>query len=117
MDAPPRDIRLTPVATPSSGAPSSGDVGIGVSKVANSAVARNGALAILTPSRAHIGGHSLAGNTCESRASYTAANIRFGHRFADALRHDTDGTLTVELEEISHTLPEDPEKPCLPQCF
>lgn len=58
-----------------------------------------------------------AGNTCESRASYTAANIRFGHRFGDALRHDQDGTLTVELAQISATMPEDPDDLCLPQCF
>ena len=39
------------------------------------------------------------------------------HRFADALRHDHDGTLAIELSQISATLPEDPADLCLPQCF
>ena len=65
-----------------------------------------------------LGTAPSTGNTCESRHSYTAHNIEFGHRFADALRHHpSDGTLCVDLAQFSRTVLEDPTDLVKPQCF
>lgn len=65
-----------------------------------------------------LGTAAATGNSFESRHSYTIHNIKFGHRFADALVHQTsDGTLAVDLSQFSRTLPEDPACLLRPQCF
>lgn len=64
-----------------------------------------------------LGTAASTGNTTECRASYTAADLRWGHRFADALKMAPDRTLTVNLAKLSATLPEDPNAPLLPQCW
>ena len=61
---------------------------------------------------------AATGSGCESRASYPLTSIDFGYRFEDALFHHYDGTLKVEVEHMSTTVPEDPSLPLLlPQCF
>jgi hypothetical protein len=61
---------------------------------------------------------AATGNGCESRASYSVNSIDFGHRFAYALFHHHDGTLKVEVDHMSTTVPEDPSLPLLlPHCF
>lgn len=66
-----------------------------------------------------LGTAASTGNGFESRTSYTIDSIRFGHRFADALhrRADGEGTLVVDISKLSETIPEDPAKLLLPQCF
>ena len=64
-----------------------------------------------------LGTAASTGNQCESRASYTVATIDCGCRFADALSHGDDGTLQVDQERISATVPEDPEFLVLPECY
>ena len=65
-----------------------------------------------------LGTAAATGNTSESRASYPVSSLRFGHRFADAIMHRRGHrTLTVDREQLSETLPEDPMRLLLPQCF
>ena len=64
--------------------------------------------------------HASTGNTFESRASYTAHNTHFGHRFCDALVHNTTGdgdSLKVDLKMFHQTEKEDPKKLLKPQCY
>lgn len=65
-----------------------------------------------------IGTAASTGNAFESRISYIPSSIRCGHRFVDALTHRPgQRTLTVDLDQLSETVPEDPEDLLLPQCY
>lgn len=63
------------------------------------------------------GAAATTGDSFESRHSYTLENTRFGHCFADALIHTPNGTLSVDVSQLSETMPEDPANLLKPQCF